>query len=109
MPKRIVSAAVTGGIHTPTMSPYLPITPKEIANEAVRCAEAGAAIVHVHARDPKTGQPDSRLELFDEIFSLIRARCDVVVSPTTGGNATMTLQERMRVIPTLPSTSRCLR
>ncbi len=99
MEKVIITAAVTGGDTTPSQSPYLPITPREISEEAVRCAEAGAAIVHVHARDPKTGQPDSRLELFDEIFSLIRARSDVVVSPTTGGNATMTLQERMRVIP----------
>lgn len=99
MEKIIITAALTGGDTTPSQSPYLPITPEQIANEAVRCAEAGAAIVHVHTRDPKTGQPSSRLELFEEIFELIRARSDVVISPTTGGNATMTLEERMRVIP----------
>lgn len=101
MEKVIITAAITGGDTTPTQSPYLPITPRQIAHEAIRCAEAGAAIVHVHARNPSTGEPESRLERFEEIFELIRARSDVVVSPTTGGNATMSLEERLQIIPAL--------
>lgn len=99
MEKLIITAAVTGGDTTPSQSPYLPITPKEIAEEAIRCANAGASIVHVHARDPETGRPDSRGELFAEIFSRIKERSDVIICPTTGGNATMTLEERLQLIP----------
>lgn len=95
----IITAAVTGGDVVPSQSRYLPITPQQIADEAVRCAEAGAAVVHVHARDPMTGRPSSDVDLFGEIMSSIKARCDAVVCPTTGGNPTMTLEERLRVIP----------
>ena len=75
--KCIITAAVTGGDIVPSQSPYLPITPKEIADEAVRSAEAGAAIVHVHARNPKTGQPSSNLRYFEEIsgFHKAKKRC----------------------------------
>ncbi len=97
--KCIVTAAVTGGDTVPSQSPYIPITPQEIADEAVRCAEAGAAVVHVHARDPETGEPSSRLELFEEILTSIKERSDVVICPTTGGNASMTLEERLRQLP----------
>jgi uncharacterized protein (DUF849 family) len=99
--KRIITAAVTGGDTVPSMSPYIPITPKEIADEAVRCAEAGAAIVHVHARDPKTGEPSSRLDLFEEIMGSIKERSDAVVTPTTGGSIGFGLEERLRIIPSL--------
>ena len=97
--KCIITAAVTGGDITPSQSPYLPITPKEIADEAVRCAEAGAAVVHIHARDPKTGEPSSNLELFEEILTSIKGRSDAVICPTTGGNASMTVEERLRILP----------
>lgn len=97
--KCIITAAVTGGDVTPSQAPYLPISPQAIADEAVRCAEAGAAVVHVHARDPKTGEPSSRLDLFEEILTRIKSRSDVIVCPTTGGNASMTLDERMAILP----------
>lgn len=97
--KCIITAAVTGGDVTPSQAPYLPIAPRDIADEAVRCAEAGAAVVHVHARDPQTGQPSSRLDLFEEILTGIKERSDVIVCPTTGGNASMTLEERMAILP----------
>ena len=94
--KVIVTAAITGSIHTPTMSPYLPITPKEIADEAVRAYEAGAAVCHVHARDPKTGEPSSDLNLFKQIITSIKSRCNMVVCITTGGGgASMTTEERV--------------
>jgi uncharacterized protein (DUF849 family) len=97
--KCIITAAVTGGDTVPSQSPYIPITPKEIADEAVRCAEAGAAVVHIHARDPETGEPSSRIELFEEILTSIKERSDVVICPTTGGNAAMSLEERLRLLP----------
>ncbi len=97
--KCIITAAVTGGDTVPSQSPYIPITPKEIADEAVRCAEAGAAVVHIHARDPETGEPSSRIELFEEILTSIKERSEVVICPTTGGNAAMSLEERLRLIP----------
>jgi uncharacterized protein (DUF849 family) len=99
MEKCIITAAVTGGDIVPSQSPYLPITPKQIADEAVRCAEAGAAVVHVHARDPETGCPSSDLSLFEEIMTSIKGRCDAVICPTTGGNPTMSPEERFRIIP----------
>ena len=95
----IITAAVTGGDIVPSQGPYLPITPKEIADEAVRSAEAGAAIVHIHARDPETGEPSSRLELFEEILSSIKQRSDAIICITTGGNPRMSLEERSMVIP----------
>lgn len=93
--KVIITAAITGSIHTPTMSPYLPITPKEIADEAVRAYEAGAAVCHVHARDPKTGEPSPDLNLFKEIITSIKSRCNIVVCITTGGGTGMTTEQRL--------------
>ena len=93
--KVIITAAITGSIHTPTMSPYLPITPKEIADEAVRAYEAGAAVCHVHARDPKTGEPSPDLNLFKEIITSIKRRCNIVVCITTGGGTGMTTEQRV--------------
>ena len=93
--KVIITCAVTGAIHTPSMSPYLPITAQEIADAAVGAAEAGAAIVHLHARDPVTGKPDQRPEAFLPFLKDIKARSDVVINLTTGGSPYMTVQERM--------------
>jgi uncharacterized protein (DUF849 family) len=97
--KCIITAAITGGDVVPSQSPHLPITPQDIADEAVRCAEAGAGVVHIHARDPKNGKPSSDLELFEEIMVSIKDRCDAIICPSTGGNPTMSLEERVRVIP----------
>lgn len=99
MEKRIITAAVTGSIHTPTMSPYLPITPRQITDETVRAREAGAAVAHIHVRDPETGQPSSSLDLFREVITEVKARCDIVLCLTTGGAPGMTVEERVAVVP----------
>lgn len=96
--KAIVTAALTGSIHTPTMSPYVPHTPQQIADEAVRCYEAGAAVVHIHARDPETGMPVSKMELYEEILNSIKSRCNVVVCITTGGGLGMTIEQRVEPV-----------
>ncbi len=93
--KVIMSSAVTGAIHTPTMTPYLPITPGQIAREAIAAAEAGASSVHIHARDPKTGEPTMDLRLFQEICREIDQKSDVIICITTGGAPTMPPEERM--------------
>ncbi len=97
--KVIITCAVTGSIHTPTMSPYLPITPDEIAQAAIEAARAGAAIVHLHARDPKDGRPTQDPELFRQFATRIKAASDVVINFTTGGAPTMSVDERLQ--PTL--------
>ena len=97
--KVIITCAVTGAIHTPTMSPYLPITPKEIADAAVGAAQAGAAIVHLHARDPLDGRPTQDPKFFREFAPDIASRSDVVINFTTGGSPTMSIEERLQ--PTL--------
>ena len=94
--KVIITCAITGSIHTPSMSPYLPVTPQEIADAAVAAAEAGAAIVHLHARDPKTGKPDQSPEAFAPFLKVIKQRSNCVVNITTGGAPTMTVEERVR-------------
>ena len=91
----IISCAVTGSIHTPTMSPYLPVTPDEIADAAIGAAAAGAAIVHVHARAIGDGRPTQDPAIFGRFLPRIKAESDVVVNITTGGAATMTLEERL--------------
>ena len=93
--KVIITCAVTGAIHTPSMSPHLPITPEEIADAAIGAAEAGAAIVHLHARDPKTGKPDQSTAAFDRFLGVIKQRTNAVVNITTGGSPTMPLEERL--------------
>ena len=100
MSKFIVTAALTGAIHTPTMSPHLPITPDQLAEEARRASEAGAAVVHVHARDPETGQPSADSNLFGEILARIKTTCDAVVCTTTGGGIGMTVEQRVSVVQT---------
>ncbi len=94
--KVVITCAVTGAIHTPTMSPYLPITADEIAEAAIGAHEAGAAIVHLHARDPKDGRPDQRPEAFAPFLGRIKKACNVVVNITTGGAPTMQVEERLR-------------
>ncbi len=94
--KVIISCAVTGAIHTPSMSPHLPVTPEQIADSAVDAAEAGAAIVHLHARDPETGRPDQSPEAFARFLSIVRQRSSCVVNITTGGAPWMTVQERVK-------------
>jgi uncharacterized protein (DUF849 family) len=94
--KVIITCAVTGAIHTPSMSPYLPVTPQEIADAAIGAAEAGAAIVHLHARNPVTGQPDQSPEAFAPFLQVIKQRSNCVLNLTTGGAPTMSIQERVR-------------
>jgi uncharacterized protein (DUF849 family) len=94
--KVIITCAVTGAIHTPSMSPYLPVTADEIAEAAIGAYEAGAAIVHLHARDPKDGRPDQRPEAFAPFLVRIKKACDVVVNITTGGAPTMLVDERVK-------------
>ncbi|HPQ44810.1 MAG TPA: 3-keto-5-aminohexanoate cleavage protein [Syntrophales bacterium] len=96
--KAIITAALTGGIHTPTMSPYVPLTPQQIADEAVRSYEAGAAVCHIHARDPETGMPVSKMELYREMLDSIKSRCDIVVCITTGGGLGMTPEQRVEPV-----------
>ncbi|MFC7400655.1 3-keto-5-aminohexanoate cleavage protein [Chelatococcus sp. GCM10030263] len=95
MAKIIISAAVTGAIHTPSMSEHLPVTPRAIIEDAVAAAEAGAAIVHLHARDPETGKPDQSPEAFRPIVQAIKQRSDCVINLTTGGSPTMSIDERL--------------
>ncbi len=96
--KVIINCAITGSIHIPTQSPHLPITPKEIADDAVKAANAGAAIVHLHARNPETGQPTTDLGLVREYCSEIHRRSDVILCPTTGAGLGMTAEERIKVV-----------
>ncbi|PKP72195.1 MAG: 3-keto-5-aminohexanoate cleavage protein [Alphaproteobacteria bacterium HGW-Alphaproteobacteria-5] len=92
----IITCAVTGGLHTPTMTPYLPITPDEIATAAIEAADAGAAIIHLHARNPDNGRPVQDPELFMQFLPRIKQATDAVVNITTGGGLGMTLDERLR-------------
>lgn len=93
--KVIISCAVTGSVHTPTMSEYLPLTPDQIAEQAVDAARAGAAILHLHARDPRDGRPTADPAIFDQFVPRIRDATDAVINITTGGSTRMTLEERL--------------
>jgi len=93
--KVIITCAVTGSIHTPTMSPHLPVTPEEIATQAIEAAGAGAAILHLHARNPATGQPTADPAVFMQFLPRIKKECDAVINITTGGSSLMTLDERL--------------
>ena len=95
MSKVIITAAVTGAVHFPTMSEYLPITPDQIVEDAVQAYKAGAAIAHIHVRDPETGAPTSSLELFREVCSKIKERCDMILLPTTGGGPGQSVEEKL--------------
>jgi len=96
MSQVIITCAITGAIHTPTMTPYLPITPEHIAREAIAAAEAGAAILHLHARDPQTGKPDQSPEAFARFLPAIKQGTNAVINITTGGAPSMTVEERVR-------------
>jgi uncharacterized protein (DUF849 family) len=94
--KVIITCAVTGSIHTPTMSPYIPITPDEVAKDAIAAAEAGASILHLHACDPKDGRPTPSADVFMEFLPRIKQQTNAVVNITTGGGHGMTLQDRLQ-------------
>lgn len=96
--KVFISCAVTGGMTVPGQNPAIPVTPAEIVESAVAAHEAGAAIVHIHVRDPETGRPIADLGLFKEVLAGIGERCDAIVQPTTGGGVGMTIEERGRVV-----------
>jgi uncharacterized protein (DUF849 family) len=95
MDKIIITAAITGSVHIPTMSDYLPITPDEIVEDAVKAWEAGAAIAHIHVRNPENGLPVSDPDLFLEVHSKIKSRCNMVLLPTTGGGMNQTTEEKL--------------
>lgn len=96
--KVIVSCAITGSVHTPTMSPYLPITPDEIVASSVGAAQAGASIVHLHARDPQTGKPTPDAKVFMQFLPRIKEQTDAIINITTGGGFSMTLEERLQAV-----------
>ncbi len=91
----IITCAPTGGIHTPTMSEYLPVTPAEIARASIDAAEAGASIIHLHARDPETGRPDPRPETFRQFLPVIKQSSEAVINISTGGGLGMSMDERL--------------
>ena len=93
--KIILTCAITGSIHTPSMSPYLPFTPDQIARSAIDAAQAGASILHLHARDPETGQPSSDIEVFRQFLPRIKDATDAVINLTTGGSSQMTVEQRL--------------
>jgi len=101
MSKVIITAAITGSIHTPSMSPHLPITPAEIADEAVRAHSAGAAVAHIHVRNPNTGQPIADMDLFREVAMRVKSKCDMILCFTTGGGIGQTVEQRVMVVPHL--------
>jgi len=96
--KAIVTAAITGGVHTPAMSPHLPITPQQIVDESVRACEAGAAICHIHVRNPETGRPSPDVTLIEEVMAKIKNRCRAIVCISTGGGIGMTVEQRVRPV-----------
>ena len=93
--KVIITCAITGAIHTPSMSPYLPLTPQDIASQAIEAANAGAAILHLHARDPIDGKPSADPEIFRQFLPAIKQATDAVINITSGGSTKMTLAERL--------------
>lgn len=104
----VVACALTGAIHTPSMSEHLPVTPDEIIEEGIAAAETGASIIHIHVRDPETGEPISDLDLFRKVASGIKSETEAIVQPTTGGGMNQTVEERMAVVPELePEMASC--
>jgi uncharacterized protein (DUF849 family) len=93
--KVIITCAVTGSVHTPSMSPYLPVTPDEVAAQAIEAARAGAAVLHLHARDPRDGSPTPDPDIFEQFVPAIAAETDAIINITTGGSTRMTLEERL--------------
>ena len=108
MAKAIFTAAITGSIHTPTMSPYLPITPDQIAYNCIQAYEAGAAVAHVHARNPENGQPSPDMEIFKKVLTKVKSKCDMIICTTTGGGLGMTPEQRVAVVSALkPELASC--
>ena len=101
MGKRIITAALTGAIHTPSMSPYLPLTPEEIIEEAVRVCAAGAAVAHIHVRNPENGLPNADQEIYRQIAREVKKRCDIILCFTTGGKLGEPVENRVRVASSL--------
>jgi uncharacterized protein (DUF849 family) len=101
MPKAIITAAITGSIHTPTMSDHLPITKEQIIDEILAVYDAGGTVCHVHVRDPETGQPANDLDAYREIASTVKSKCDILLCPTTGGGLGMTAEERVQTVKAL--------
>lgn len=99
--KRIFTAALTGAIHTPTMSPYLPISPEDIIREAIAAYNAGAAVAHIHVRDPKTGQPNADQEIYRQIAVEVKKQCDIILAFTTGGKLGEPVENRVKVVSNL--------
>src|SRR5271155_2188318 len=93
--KVILTCAITGSIHTPSMSPYLPLTPEDIARQAIEAAEAGAALLHLHARDPKNGRPTHDPAVYTQFLPQIRSATNAVINITTGGSLYMDLDQRL--------------
>jgi uncharacterized protein (DUF849 family) len=100
MDKRLVTAAITGAINSPTMSPYLPITPKQIIDQILDVHEAGGTVCHIHVRDPENGRPVTDLELFREVASTVKSQCDIILCFTTGGPAGSSSEERVQTVTT---------
>lgn len=99
--KTIITAAITGAIHTPTMSPYLPITPQQLIDEIIAVHEAGGAVAHLHVRDPETGIPTSDQDMYKEIVTEVKKQCDIVICITTGGRLGEPIEKRVEVVSTL--------
>ena len=98
MTKTIISCAITGSVHTPTMSPYPPCTPEEIAAQSIAAAQAGAAIIHLHARNPADGSPSPSADVYMQFLPRIAEQTDAVLNITTGGSVTMTLEQRLAAL-----------
>lgn len=99
--KAIITAAITGAIHTPTMSPHLPITPQQMIDDIMSVYEAGGAVAHLHSRDPENGRPNADQAVFREVVTEVKRRCDIVICTTTGGRLGDTVENRARVVSTL--------
>lgn len=100
-PKAIITAAITGSIHTPTMSPHLPVTPKELIADIISAHEAGAAVAHLHVRDPQTGRPNADQDIYRQVAEEVKRRCDIVLCTTTGGRLGEPVENRVRVVSNL--------
>src|SRR4030042_5137917 len=106
MDKIIITVAVTGSLTTREQNPNIPITPEEIARATIESYHAGAAVVHLHARDPSTGKPVQNIALFKEVIGLIRKECNIIINVTTGGAPGIPLEERIGIIPSLSTDKR---
>lgn len=100
-PKAIITAAVTGSIHTPTMSPYLPVTPEQLIDDIMTVYEAGGAVAHLHVREPETGRPNADQDIYRQVAEEVKRRCDIVICTTTGGRLGEPLENRVRVVSNL--------